>query len=456
MTAPYKMLIRGDSKYVAALLLLLAFFTTVIGAESSKTPVARRDLLQAFEKSWKDAVLRTQREINELRSAAAHVATALSSKSAFAAYARKRATKGEEAIAKNAEFVSRVLDAEPPCVERLWEDDDDADCSVTTTVSRVDSWGECADDASAFYTTMEEVLGHLCRDFGDTGDPFGEANKLSNPRWVREAMYTLILEAVRGIVAANMNEQGRAIADDALRAPLVVLVPGAGVGGLLWYLARNVTGIHVVGTECSREFLASSAFVLSSPLEEQITPTTIFPWASSFGNVVAGDDFDQFAPCSLSHGHYLPNMELVYADVFANRRKGFNKKGTNTGVDDGETDKRPRADILVTMYTIDALSTRHRSLLEVLDRIEEMVVDGGCWINLGPLVYHTAEAAPKLSAEEIVLYMKDVHGFVDDVQPLIEIPPMAYARPQYTSMAATHHAAVFFVLCKKVQDESKR
>jgi hypothetical protein len=434
---------------------------------AARIAVPRRALLDPLEAAWRSGVDRTQREVEALRQAAATVSRRHwiaeegepRKSSPFADAVTLRARRAEAALGKNGEFMSFILDSEPPEVSSLWDDeDDDASGEPKMEKDRIvqeTKWGVCVDDASMYYTSIEEVLGHLCRDYGEES-------------FARQQMFPLVADAVEAaatrladqcqeeqqgtdecIVLPRAREGGGGGVDSFFSEarPVRVLVPGAGAAGLVWHLAAHIPSAHVVGTECSKELAAAASHMVSAPRnnddEGPNAAATIYPWALTFGNIVVGDSEDQFAPCKLMYvpasQRALKNMELVLSDVFADH------------VSDMREGAIPRADIVVTVFTVDAVSMRHFSTLRTLDRIAELLSDSrkGCWINLGPLVYHSASAAPKLSAQELVTYMADVHGFVDAMHPLVELPPMPYARPQHTSMAASHHASVFFGLCKR-------
>ncbi|KAL7712768.1 carnosine N-methyltransferase [Entamoeba marina] len=210
------------------------------------------------------------------------------------------------------------------------------------------------------------------------------------------------------------------------RESIQVLVPGAGLGRLAYEIAT--LGFESEGNEISYYMLLTSAFILDYVKEPKAY--SIFPWVTDTNNVLRFKD--QVSKMCLPD--VVPNlgnrsMSMVagdFVEVYKNRN-GFNA--------------------VVTCFFID---TAH-NIIEYINTIYNLLVDGGIWINLGPLLYHyngSDSLSIELTWEEIRTVITKV-GFSLETEELVKCP---YCQPS-TSLQQSYYNGIYFVGRKKEMKE---
>ncbi|KAG2487879.1 hypothetical protein HYH03_013461 [Edaphochlamys debaryana] len=222
------------------------------------------------------------------------------------------------------------------------------------------------------------------------------------------------------------------------RAPRV-LIPGAGLARLCVEVAG--LGYEAQGNEFSYFMLLASSFILNHTTEPN--QYTIHPWMHSNSNHLSDEDqlravpVPDVLPAQLAEGTHgrVPGLLSMCAGDFVEVYS--------------EPDQRGLFDCVVTCFFID---TAH-NVLKYLEVISHCLAPGGTWINLGPLLYHWADAHTYLPGMElsIELSLDDIRtaaqamGFRMVREEMLDAPYMADPR----SMHKTVYQAVFWTMTKE-------
>ena len=162
-----------------------------------------------------------------------------------------------------------------------------------------------------------------------------------------------------------------------------VLVPGAGLGRLVWEIAK--LGHVAQGCEFSYFMLVASNFILNGL--QRRGSVTVHPWALITTNVVRTSQqlrpatIPDAAPWSLPHDAHLSMCAGDFIDVYRDQSNCW--------------------DAIVSSFFID---TAH-DVTKYVARIRSLLTPGGVWLNLGPLLWHyhdmPGEPSVELSWEEL-------------------------------------------------------
>lgn len=363
--------------------MLLPLVFVVVAATSSGLSLHR-----TLEKEWKDHVERVRYEWLALDAAAANIGEATN----ISGVLHKRRRAIGLAMEANGNLISDVMELQEMLSLSSFLDESADELLFLTSSSPY--WGRCSSDKG--YNTIDEAFAHLVRDYG--------SHAQVHANWVLTTF-----EALR---------EGHRIHS--------VIIPAVGTGGLL--RVAQAAGLRVVATECSETFAAFARFAFHSSRSYQI-----HPWIGNFGNSVFGDSRDHSRSDVLNFPGSLSlksEVELVLCDILQ------------------ESSEEVQFDALITFYAIDAFVPRPpATFLHVLDRLGALVAPGGLWINAGPLQYHDASVAPKLSVTEIVQYMEELHHFTL-IKGIDVLPRETYSRDENTALSVNSHSAAAFVLQK--------
>ncbi|KAK2697388.1 hypothetical protein QWA68_003786 [Fusarium oxysporum] len=162
------------------------------------------------------------------------------------------------------------------------------------------------------------------------------------------------------------------------RAPLNVLVPGAGLGRLVFDLVAN--GYTAEGNEISYHQLLASSYILNyCPAAEQ---HTIYPWVHSFSNhLTRANHLRSYRVPDIHPASVLaatPNageMSMCAADflcLYSNE------------------DHEAQYDAVASVFFLDTAP----NLIRYLEVIRHCLRPGGVLINVGPLLWHFENNAP--------------------------------------------------------------
>ncbi|KXJ93253.1 N2227-like protein-domain-containing protein [Microdochium bolleyi] len=160
--------------------------------------------------------------------------------------------------------------------------------------------------------------------------------------------------------------------------PLSVLVPGAGLGRLLFDLCLR--GYHGEGNEISYHQLLASSFILNHA--ERAGEHEIFPWIHSFSNHKSRNNQfrsyripDIHPPTALSQAQNPGTMQMCAADFLC------------LYSDDSHKDTY---DAVATVFFLDTAP----NLIRYLQVIKHCLKPGGVLLNVGPLLWHWENHVP--------------------------------------------------------------
>ncbi|KAL2314988.1 Carnosine N-methyltransferase [Schizosaccharomyces pombe] len=181
---------------------------------------------------------------------------------------------------------------------------------------------------------------------------------------------TECVEERRTTYAPFIEELNSLFPSDSIdRSKIRVLVPGSGLGRLAFDIA--VEGFACQGNEFSYFMLLTSHFILNCVKQEN--QFLVYPYIHSFSNHVMRDDQVR----SLNIPDAVPSQYLRNSQNFSMAAGDFLEVY-------GTEESRDSFQVVATCFFIDTT----KNVLDYLDTIKNCLVDGGYWINLGPLLYH--------------------------------------------------------------------
>ena len=165
--------------------------------------------------------------------------------------------------------------------------------------------------------------------------------------------------------------------------PLSVLVPGAGLGRLVFELALD--GFQVEGNEISYHQLLASAYILNSC--ERAGKHTIYPWAHSFSNHRTRANHlrsyaipDIHCATELGTRQGTGQMSMCAADFLCLY---------------SDEDHKDEYDAVASVFFLDTAP----NLIRYLETVFHCLRPGGMLINIGPLLWHFENNAPGAGSE---------------------------------------------------------
>ncbi|XP_026478168.1 carnosine N-methyltransferase [Ctenocephalides felis] len=217
--------------------------------------------------------------------------------------------------------------------------------------------------------------------------------------------------------------------ENGLLCDIKVLVPGAGLGRLAYELAHR--GYSCQGNEFSVFMLFASNFVLNrcSIAEDY----TIYPWLHQNVNNVKRTDqtepsrFPDVVPILNSP---LPNFSMVAGDFL-------------------EVYKDPNVwHCVATCFFIDCAN----NVVEFIETIYNILMPGGLWVNLGPLLYHYSDVPFEFSIEPSLEDLLEIIQQIGFVIKKVETDVQTKYAQNPRSMQQSEYKSVFFV-CIKPENE---
>jgi carnosine N-methyltransferase len=198
-----------------------------------------------------------------------------------------------------------------------------------------------------------------------------------------------------------------------------IVCPGSGLGRLPYELAK--AGYNAQGNEFSYHMILGSYWLLNCG--ESDVP--IFPFALNFSNTVGEKSrlrmikIPDEVPTSTQGQMSMCAGEFV--EVYEKQGLGF-------------------ADGVVTCFFIDTA----KNIMLYIRTIAGMIRTGGCWANLGPLLFHYAEQddqiSIELSWEEIKILIEKYFDIIEE-----EFPKKCIYSGNQDSLMATEYHCVYFV-----------
>lgn len=198
-----------------------------------------------------------------------------------------------------------------------------------------------------------------------------------------------------------LSELVRAFPDGNCRNETRVLVPGAGLGRLAFEIAK--LGFNSEGNEFSLFMLVASNFVLNKC--KAVNGYKIYPWIHQVSNNLRIDDMTRH----ISIPDVDPN-ELIEDSLFSMTAGDFLEVYA-------DVEYAGAFDCIVTCFFIDCA----HNINDFIELIHKILKPGGRWINLGPLLYHYADAPGKASIEpsyEVVHNLIKEVGFTFDYEDI--------------------------------------
>ncbi|GAA96090.1 uncharacterized protein L969DRAFT_49634 [Mixia osmundae IAM 14324] len=185
----------------------------------------------------------------------------------------------------------------------------------------------------------------------------------------RRAVYDPMLEALEAHFVHT---------SEPTRTGLHCLVPGAGLGRLVWETAKR--GFSAQGNEFSMLMLLASDYLLNH--SDAVEQHTIYPFAHSLSNLPARTTALQ--PVRLPD--VLPS-DLPPVDFSMTAGDFVEIYGT--------AEARGQWNAILTSFFIDTA----RNVIEYLETIHNLLADDGIWINCGPLLWHFEQTPGETSIE---------------------------------------------------------
>lgn len=162
------------------------------------------------------------------------------------------------------------------------------------------------------------------------------------------------------------------------RLPMKVLVPGAGLGRLVFDLCQR--GYFSEGNEISYHQLLASSYILNSV--ERAGQYTIYPWIHSFSNhrnrenQFKGYKVPDIRPqTALSETQNIGGMQMCAADFLCLY---------------GDEEHKDQYDAVAAIFFLDTAP----NLIRYLEVIRHCLKPGGVLINVGPLLWHWENHVP--------------------------------------------------------------
>ncbi|KAK0719892.1 N2227-like protein-domain-containing protein [Lasiosphaeris hirsuta] len=171
------------------------------------------------------------------------------------------------------------------------------------------------------------------------------------------------------------------VSRDANAAPLKVLVPGAGLGRLVYDLCLN--GFDTQGNEISFHQLLGSAYILNGT--EHAGQHTIYPWIHTFSN--------HQTRANHLRGYSVPDVHPKTQMDLASQR-GTVGEMSMVAADFlclyGDEDHADAFDAVASVFFLDTAP----NLIRYLETIFHCLKPGGVLVNVGPLLWHFENHAP--------------------------------------------------------------
>ena len=168
------------------------------------------------------------------------------------------------------------------------------------------------------------------------------------------------------------------------KSDVKVLVPGAGLGRLVYELCKS--GYTVEGNELSYHQLITSSWVLNHT--KRAKEFDLYPFVVDFSNLVNREH--QLKAVNIPDVH--PGTDLVDS-LGPTQSHPFDRMSMTAGdfvVLYSDERHHQIFDAVVSVYFIDTAP----NLIKYIQTAHNCLKDGGVWINVGPLLWHFGEREP--------------------------------------------------------------
>ncbi|TAQ85691.1 hypothetical protein B7494_g5987 [Chlorociboria aeruginascens] len=181
----------------------------------------------------------------------------------------------------------------------------------------------------------------------------------------REACYGPIIRAIQ-------EEQANRSQGKSQLTSMRVLVPGAGLGRLVFELCA--LGFHTEGNEISYHQLLASSYVLNRCPERKFH--TLFPWAHTFSN--HQNRTNHLRSCQIPDVH--PGTELPGDNLAGD----MSMSASDFLCLYGNESQQDAFDVVATVFFLDTAP----NLIHYLEAVRNCLKSGGLLVNFGPLLWH--------------------------------------------------------------------
>ncbi|KAF8523696.1 N2227-domain-containing protein [Hysterangium stoloniferum] len=178
------------------------------------------------------------------------------------------------------------------------------------------------------------------------------------------------------------------------RGSLRILVPGAGLARLALDVAK--LGFACQGNEFSHQMLLTSYFMLNRT--ERLHEHTIYPYIHSFTNNLCAEDLlrpvtiPDVLPSDLPEGSDFSLVAGDFEEIYGAQENDARGHESQVG----------KWNAVLTCFFIDTA----KNIINYLRILHRILVPGGVWINLGPLLWHfennnTGDVSIEVDLEEL-------------------------------------------------------
>lgn len=315
-----------------------------------------------------------------------------------------------------------------------------------------DKYTRCIDANSAFFNAICDASAELFDSYWPRGTDVQLKDVPSPTALDMDKVFSTLRQFVRDWSTEGIPERDcvyqpivrtleQYFPDLSKRHNVRVLIPGAGLCRLSVELA--LSGFFAQANEFSYHMLIAGHYIQNHVM--QARQHVIYPYSDNTCNLVSRTD--QFFEVA------IPDL-CVSESIDAIQREGrtFGELSMVAG-DFTEVYAKPRQrkswSAVATCFFID---TAH-NIIEYLEIIYNLLVPGGYWVNVGPLLYHFADSAEDMSIELSlfeVLSVAERIGFVLCHKPTFI--DTTYTNNQ-RSMKKLVYRCAFFVLRRPLSDD---
>ncbi|KAG5913626.1 hypothetical protein E4U42_000964 [Claviceps africana] len=203
----------------------------------------------------------------------------------------------------------------------------------------------------------------------------------------REVCYAPIMKALEEQRRRQQEEQARIVGDghgddSSVGRPQKVLVPGAGLGRLVFELCRR--GYEAEGNEISYHQLLASSHILNDC--EAANRYTIYPWIHTFSNHLTRENHLRGYPVPDVH----PASELAQAAATSSDIGSMSMCAADFLCLYSDDDHKDTYDAVTSLFFLDTAP----NLIRYLEVIRHCLRPGGILVNVGPLLWHFENQPP--------------------------------------------------------------
>ena len=183
-----------------------------------------------------------------------------------------------------------------------------------------------------------------------------------------------------------------------------ILVPGAGLGRLVFELCKN--GYTVEGNEISYHQLVASSWMLNHcPRAEQYI---LFPFALDFNNVISRSH--QLRSMKIPDVHPATELETASIGTPTHAFERMSMTASDFITHYGDEKCREMFDVVASVFFIDTAP----NIVRYAEVVRSCLKAGGVWVNIGPLLWHFGDRAPKENADVVEPGAKEGKEGIDE------------------------------------------